>query len=469
MAFNFFSLKYVNGERVEGKTWVFPIRPKKRIRGGLRDEKEEIVIGDKELNDRKLRREAKKSPERYVNFLAKRLPEVYSRKTQELIDLVTIDKMVNPVGSQKYKVHRYPGDIDIFEKVKECCNLGEAVEKIVKHFQSLARNIYYSPNVYFGDFKAGLDERYDLNIGKLDIDGKPIDYNPRIIRLQVDKLYNEGLITNKEYEEFCEKIRMKINREQWEELNDLKRRFYIVRWTLDEILMGKKLIGPVGFVRELTLKEAITHKTICKLDIWAPIMGNYMEITNFFLLVLQEPIGNGKYREKPINIELGNIYTSLIGDIKHYGSKAHGSAGRRNSLKFAKRIWTLCSYIDDTETMKKLYPLFVSGAGILNQINSEIEVLVNLLEKVNRPPIDLIKEQVDRFKFRISQVYEFEVNEKVLNRLIDEIIATDDKEKMVENLEKIVKILKKYIESYANFYLNRVGIKKTDMYDYLLD
>ncbi len=445
---------------------IFFIRPKRKTKGGDREEEDVYAIQDKEIKDKKLAKEAKKAPDKYVNFLAPRSPEVYSRKTQELIDLVTIDKSVNPVGSQKYKVHRYPGDIDIFEQVKECCNLEEAQNKIVKQFQDLARNIYYTPNIYFGDFKAGLDHRYDINIGELDINGKPTNYNPRMIRLQVQNLHNLGLITNEELNEFLEAIKPKPNREQWEELNDLKRRHYIVRWTLDEILQGHKLIGPLenpSLLENLTLKEAITHKTICKIDIWAPVMGNYMEITNFFLLVLQEPLSSGKFKEIPINIELGNIYSSLISDIKHYGSKSH-----RNSLKFAKRIWTLCSYINETETMRKLYPLFVSGAGILNQINSEIEVLVNLLEKIPRPPIDLIKEQIDRFKFRISQVYEFDLNEKVVNRLIDEILDTNNKSKMIENLEKIVKHLKKYIESYSNFYLNRIGINKTNMFDYLL-
>jgi hypothetical protein len=445
------------------QSFLFLIRPRK-TKGGEREEDNLYAIEDKEIKDKKLAKEAKKAPDKYVNFLAPRSPEVYSRKTQELIDLVTIDKSVNPVGSQKYKVHRYPGDIDIFEQVKVCCSLEEAQNKIVQHFQDLARNIYYTPNVYFGDFKAGLDHRYDINIGELDIEGKPINYNPRMIRLQVENLYEDSLITKKELEEFNEAIKPKPNREQWEELNDLKRRYYIVRWNLDEILRGYKLIGPPSELEELTLAEAITHKTICKIDIWAPVMGNFMEITNFFLLVLQQPLSGGKYKDIPINIELGNIYSSLISDIKHYGSKAH-----RNSLKFAKRIWTLCSYINETETMRKLYPLFVSGAGILNQINSEIEVLVNLLEKIPRPPIDLIKEQVDRFKFRISQVYEFDLNEKVVNRLIDEILLTDNKSKMIENLEKIVKHLKKYIESYSNFYLNRIGINKTNMFDYLLN
>ena len=45
-------------------------------------------------------------------------PNSFSKRTKNLINLVTAKNDINPVGSQKFKVHRYPGDIDLFEPVK---------------------------------------------------------------------------------------------------------------------------------------------------------------------------------------------------------------------------------------------------------------------------------------------------------------------------------------------------------------
>lgn len=66
------------------------------------------------------------------NISEYRNPDSYDLETRKIIKTITIGDNINPVGSQKYKIHRYPGDIDIFEPIKVCCSLEEASVKIVK-------------------------------------------------------------------------------------------------------------------------------------------------------------------------------------------------------------------------------------------------------------------------------------------------------------------------------------------------
>ena len=66
---------------------------------------------------------------------------------------------INPVGSQKFKVARYPGDIDIMEPIINCCSLEDIVVDVDKSIRKIANKIKNTPKVYLGDFKAGLDNR----------------------------------------------------------------------------------------------------------------------------------------------------------------------------------------------------------------------------------------------------------------------------------------------------------------------
>ena len=89
-------------------------------------------------------------------------------------------------------------------------------------------------------------------------------------------------------------------------------------------------------------------------------------------------------------------------------------------------MWALVVSINNTEILDKLYPLFISDASILYQINSEMETLIFMFEKeeIHEELIedgawnDMIN-QIDGFKMRISNIVNLEINTDNIHSLLD--------------------------------------------------
>lgn len=272
----------------------------------------------------------------------------FSQDTKDAINLITFSDSTLPVGSFKYKVHRYPGDVDIFEPVKICCTRATALNTIESQLKQIAKTVIRSKTIFWGDFKAGLDMVYD-----------PSDPD------------------------------------------------YIVRWTAAEVAEGIKTLKSG---KELTLQEAITHKTIIKLDLWAPINGNYTEVTNFFLFVWTD----GKGNDEVLNAPLGDRLASLDSDIKKYSSPENWKP-----LKLAKRLWNKALYLQDRKMTNALHPLFSSGAAIANQVTSECETLAMMYRKLtpSQLPSSRMQNQIDGFKRRLDDIVEFDIDPAIYNLL----------------------------------------------------
>ena len=359
------------------------------------------------------------------NVLKTRTFDGLSHETQDLIRLITLDKKTFPVGSFKYKAHRYPGDIDIFEPVKACCTEESASEAIANKLKTLAKEISKRKSVYLGDFKAGLDHRYYL----------APNTNPK---LYLDRLRKQDLLTADEYQEGLTL--------RGENLDEFVRRFYVIRWNLEELVAGiKTLRGNVT----LTLADALRAKTIVKIDLWAPINGNYNETTNFFLIIMIDEQGN----EKVLNQELGDRLISLNGDIVKYGG-AH-----KNSLKLAKRLWNRALYVNDRQMYNLLYPLFQSGANSLNQIAGESEVIRMMLTKLVNPPTQQLYQQIDGFKRRIEDVFDMEFDAQPMYQLIDDIVQREYDP--IEGLSKLESMIRVPIETFVSKFLEcRINVSE---------
>lgn len=375
-------------------------------------------------------------------------PNSFDLETRKIIDTVTLQDDIDPVGSQKYKVHRYPGDIDIFEPIKVCCSLDDATHTIVKNIQKMMKEIKKEPLYFLGDFKAGLDHRFQIDLTKK---------NTEIISQLMD-LRKKNLLTSEEVGRMLDLLK----RGEINELKEALRQYYVVRWTIQEIMDGvKKLPGDL----KLSLFDAIKHNTIVKLDLWAPINNNYTEITNFLLLMYVDE--NGK--QHIINIELEDRVKSLIKDIKLYSTPEH-----KKSLKVAKRMWALAQVVDDHETIKKLYPLFSSDAAILSQITSEIETLTLMLSKIDQPPLDIMIRQIDRFKSRIGTIF-LDLDENTIFGNIDIIVSLYNQSGNRVNRQVIITLLKhislqlnQVIEKYSSEFMKKRNLLDPNYYDYLL-
>lgn len=90
------------------------------------------------------------------DLLAQRNSSLYSDDEKNFIKLLTIDNeaLVQPLGSVTFKIQKYPSDIDINQVIKIKNN---NFNEIVNHLRRVVINILKTPNVFFSDFKAGVD------------------------------------------------------------------------------------------------------------------------------------------------------------------------------------------------------------------------------------------------------------------------------------------------------------------------
>ena len=260
-----------------------------------------------------------RSGDKVFDVLQYKNPKAFSKETRNYIDLVSIQEGITPVGSAKFKIAKYPGDIDLMEIVEYCCTLSDATKKIAEEIQKIARNIKKTPLVYLGDFKAGLDDRYaDLQdvIGELNEYGEIANHNRPKFKSLIKKYRQKKLITKEDFKIMTNLFPKNITSTEWTSLHKYCRNFWVVRWSIDDLIKGEKKMGiKIAKKIKITLKDALRYKTICKLDLWAPVDDHYTEITNFFLTNYMDGDGESIAIAPPLTGYIGRI----VGDIKHYG------------------------------------------------------------------------------------------------------------------------------------------------------
>lgn len=406
------------------------------------------------LFDSMRKKDEKKDKKPKFDVLELRDFEGLSSDTQDAIRTITTIDDISPVGSFKYRAHKYPGDIDIFEPIKACCTEETATKTIAKKIQKIASDVRDKKDIYLADFKAGVDERFDLDVGDY-VDDTVINYDAKEIRKKLHELYQLGLLNEKEFNELFELVKDKPTGVEHEALKTALRKYYVVRWTIDEILDGYKILR--GNIK-LSLPDALMSDSIVKMDLWAKTDGNYTEVTNFYLIIAVDETG----KQTVLNQKLGDRLENLDHDIKKYSNKEH-----RNSLKLAKRLWNKAILLNDHTMLEKLYPLFSKDINSLNQIVSESATIREMLKKLKNPPWDDLIRQINRFKRRINDnAYEPDLDTEPIYVLIDQIVREYkrygnkmDPTLIEENLESIERLLKVVIEPDANAYLKSVGIR----------
>src|SRR5687768_8198428 len=88
-----------------------------------------------------------------------------SKGTKRAIEIVTAEMGTMPVGTFKYRVFKYPGDIDIFEELEGCCTFNIAKLNAAQKIQAIVKDVQKSNNMMFTEFKAGYDLRYKIYTG----------------------------------------------------------------------------------------------------------------------------------------------------------------------------------------------------------------------------------------------------------------------------------------------------------------
>lgn len=360
-----------------------------------------------------------------------------SRGTRRLISLITLSDDTRPVGSFKYKAHKYPSDIDIFERFVACCDDKTALAEIVSRLKELVKDIEKDKYIFWGDFKAGLDVRFY---------GGP-----------------EKLMTSKSCREHLKNISYNLSDDEYDNLykllddpelfNDELRKLYVIRWSPLEILGGKKELRG-GLV--ITLGQAISQNSVVKLDLWAPIDGRYNELTNFLIFERVDVDGN----KVVLNQELGDRRGSLMHDIVKYSSEEH-----YNPLKYAKRLWNWSIFVKNKKLSEKLAPLFSSGVALMSQMMGELEVVQNLVKryKLENVPKNILRNQFEHYRVSINDINDIGFNDDEFYELldvVDECMEIGDENKMIGIISDIISKLREVIDYYSDLFIKENGLKE---------
>lgn len=352
-----------------------------------------------------------------------------------------------PFGSASYRVQRWPGDLDIREKIIYYGSLDNIVKHLASRIKKMISVFNKQKMSYFGEIKTGLDHRFNIYIGEMS-NGKVINYDANMIRYNIKKNISK-IITKDELNNLLMLIPDNITVPEWDNLSKTIRDYFILRWSDKEILQGFKIL-PGGHKKNLT--DALKDKTMLKIDTWQFINGRFVEVTNFYIVIDDS---NGKYAYVNLPDDFATrAEKSLLDEI----DKLSCSGTFFKPLKAVKRMWTVAMLRDDKNMLDKLTPLINSDIGLLNQINGDIESIIGILEKISNLPIASIRKEIDNFKARLAHISQINLDFESFNNIFDELQLIKDKYLLREELKNLKKQLQKIINHESIHYLLQKGL-----------
>src|SRR6478736_4727110 len=376
-----------------------------------------------------------------LDLIKKREKTSLNREQLEAIQLVEgVPGQGNPFGSFIFKVQSYPSDLDVIEQVTECCDTSDVYNKMNTLMKNIIRKVLNTKNAYISEVKTGKDELYDF------IPKKIQQYDYGFIKHYIDELYEKKLLNNTEVGYLNNIVKSDISQDEFDKLKEFFRKKYTLRWKPEDVLKGSMKL-PGG--RVLKYIDALEHKATIKIDVFYPINGRYIEVTNFFVLVLTNETGT-----HDIFLNVTFDYANQIKEeIKKYNSRTF-----YKQFKMAKRMWGLARYLKNYNDLETLTPLFRSGVAILNQIAGEVETMILMLQNIPNPPLKQMLRQIDESRSRISFIYEFDFNEINIDDMINDIVHSRNKGEQIKKLEYLQKYLKNIINVKTIEYLKDVGL-----------
>jgi hypothetical protein len=334
----------------------------------------------------------------YFPLVQVRTEQSLSVDTLATIKAITLDPKFPSkiVGSFQYAIHEYPGDIDLMEEYVGCCSVAATAKQVVEGLQQIIENVKKRKLTFLGDFKAGIDKRFDIELGEFVLDARRnlelTNYDATFIKNSINLLYNNDLLPRFECDKLLALVKDAPSYSEHQELLKGMRNHSVLRWTIEDIQRGYKVLR--GNVK-ITLAEAVTMQTVVKIDVYVLINNRFVEVTNWFLL--KSRTRNGKFQT--ISASMGNYEDNVLKDIAVYKNPQ-----LKKHMKLAKRMWLYAVKSEDIKTMRKLFPLFSSGIAKLSQIVSDIETLCNMFDKLRFPPIRLMVDELQDIKMRMGTI-----------------------------------------------------------------
>jgi hypothetical protein len=388
---------------------------------------------------------------RQLGIILKPLSSYPEEVQHDIEDLSFQKNGAIPFGSFVYRFQKYPGDVDLIEVYKECCSKNQVIRKFILSLKKVIGKITSHRLHYMTEFKAGVDERFNIDYGQL-AHGL-FYYNPDLMKI-TDEFYKKHLIKEEDYEKIktiwkkIKKLTMIQAQDAYDVISNIYRNYYILRWTLTDLQNG--YIDNRG--RRITLFDALHDYTNVKIDTVSLVNGRFIEITNFICLSI-----NNKGTETGINYyEQCNDIERIATDVE----KLYYSNYFYSPFKCVKRMFAYANAKNIIYVLERLLPLLTSNISLLYQIKSEIDTIMLLLERLPRPPYIAMNKQLNGMKNRFATIIELPENILLeFNEKINKFPTTKQKSKRIELLKEISKkIIKPYLNFFTIEYLNSIGM-----------
>jgi hypothetical protein len=356
------------------------------------------------------------------NILNKK--KYFDNELDDLFNLISFNRNnMRILGSYDYRAFYFPADIDIIENIN-INNLSLKLTTFIKQLQYNIKKINQSNNIFINDIKMGniniwniIDESAYINNNNI------YGYDQNKSKNKLKELYNNNIINKEEYNKWNKLLIKKPNQEQ---LNNIKKEIRpgLLRWKIKDIING--YIIHRGF--KITIKEAINSGGLCKFDFIFIRTNNTIIDINIVYNILIKGLKNN-------NSPLFNPKRELLNEINTLKIKG-------DNFKAIKRLFSYYKLTNQKLKIVKLYKILNSDLGILHQISSNIELLINLLSNhklslKNKDSIDIyINNFIDRLN-NIFQLKEYFKYEKFIINKINKIISIKTNTNKINKLNKL--------------------------------
>lgn len=358
--------------------------------------------------------------------------------------------IADPYGSYIYRIQKYPGDVDLYEVIDYFKTEGDTIEFFIKTIKNIIRHL--GKQYIYSEFKAGIDENYEINIGTLQ-NGRftPSD---NIYSVLFEK-FEDGLFTDDEYESMIRALHLigdDFDSVIYDYVYNLIREKRILRWTKDEVLQGFKKTNK----NKIYLEDALQEKTMIKLDLIVLLNNRYMEITNLIFLNYKQYDGeNISYI--PIGLNWEDLFKSNLLNIDieklYYSNKFY------SPFKICKRMYAVMRQKSNFRYFNQLKYVLTGEVSQLYQIKSELDVIIIIIERTKKPDYNIIDKQLQDIKSRLNYIIGISKQDVIeFSKIINFIGRSNDKELRYEAIIELRQQIKYIIEFLTIVELNKVKL-----------
>jgi len=397
-----------------------------------------------------------------VDILAKKSESSYTNKVNEIIETISYNtENSKAVGSFSFKnVGKYSADVDIFENFHVFAkNELHACKQIAAQIKQVIKQVKEKKDFWFSEFKAGIDERFKIGaLGKLE-DGKVVGFNKKQAIAHLVKLVDENLIDQEIGFELISLVKQPMTSEIYEQIDKIIREFYVLRWKQDEVLKGKKKLVGNKF---MSLVDAISYKSIVKLDCITYMQSRFIECTNVMILTWVDKKGDIHY----LNIVGDNLAAYLTKGMKMETKKiSDPKSAHFSPMKLSKRIFAQAALKKDKAVVEKLIPLLTSDLALLYQVRADAEVIINMLTKLNSKLIKQLSPEIltelDEFRSRLAGVNLPIYDNAAVDDTISDIVLqgkNNNKQALIDKLNNLCEYITEILKTNVPKYLKKVGL-----------